>query len=69
MKIQFAVEQLAESLQMLLMYMNIHSAKKFLDTSKSPIFPEMFHIRSNKSISKEVGGCLLHFDTNLVRFG
>ncbi len=26
-------------------------AKKFLDTSKSPIFPEMFHIMQIKSIS------------------
>ena len=44
--------------------LKIHSAKKFLDTCKSPT--EMFHIRQIKSISWEAGGCLPHFDTKLV---
>ncbi len=48
---------------------HVHSAKKFLDTSKGPIVPEMFHIRPIKSVILEAGGCLLHFDTKLVRFG
>ena len=39
---------------------------KFLDTSKSLFFPEMFYIRLIKSILWEAGGCLLHFDTKFV---
>ncbi len=45
---------------------NGHSAKTFMDTYKSPILTKIFHIRRNKSISQEGGGCLLHFDTKLM---
>ncbi len=41
----------------------------FLETSKSPIFPEMFHIRQIKSTSCEASECRLHFDIKLVVIG
>ena len=43
--------------------------RKFLDTSKQPIYPEIFQIRQIKKGSKrEAGGCL-HFDTKLAEIG
>ena len=51
---------------------DVHSAKKFLDTSvklsraKSPIFLEIFCIRYIKSTSGETSECLLYFDTKFV---
>ena len=49
-------------------YIYYTQQKKFLDTSNSPIFPEMFHIRPIKT-SQEAGGCLLYVNTKFVRFG
>ena len=48
---------------------NIHSAKKFLDTYKSSIFTNIFHIRQIKSLLCEAGECPLHFDTKLEGIG
>ena len=47
----------------------LHSAKKFLDTSKSQIFQENFCIRQIKGISGEANKCLLCFDTKFVGIG
>ena len=43
----------------------------FLDTCESLIFPEIFHIhvRQITAVSHEASGCLLNFDTKLVRIG
>ena len=44
----------------------IHSAKKFMDTYKSPIFIKN---ASLKSLLCEAGECLLHFDTKPEEIG
>ena len=49
--------------------MDIHSAKKFLDTYKSFIFTRMLHIRQIKSLLCKAGECPFNFDTKLEEVG
>ena len=47
----------------------LHSAKEFLDTSKSPNFLRYILLRQIKSIPGKADKCLFYFDTKFLGVG